>query len=194
MIIVGIDPGQSGGIAKLKQSGAVWVPSAIKMPETERDITDHLWSLYAESQNEGLEIIAFLEQVQVMPAIRRIKTPQGEVRQEVNPGITSTANFMKGYGFLRGCLLTIGITLEDIRPQAWQKMLGCLTRGNKNISKAKAQQLFPQMRITHANADCLLIAECGRRIRMGLSAGALFESQRPMPENNPAPRDSTAGV
>lgn len=175
MIILGIDPGQSGGIAKLKQEGARWYPSAIQMPGTEKDITDHLWIMQEESQKEGIEIIAFLEQVQVMPAIRRVKTPTGEVRQEVNAGIASTAKFMQGYGYLRGCLITIGIPLEDIRPQAWQKLLGCMTRGNKNVSKGKAQQLFPTMRITHAIADALLIAEAGRKIRMGLSAGALFQ-------------------
>lgn len=175
MIIVGIDPGQSGGIAKLKQDGERWIPSARSMPATEIGISDHLWSLYSESQDDGIELLCFLEQVQVMPAIRRIKTAGGEVRQEVNPGITSTANFMKGYGFIRGCLITIGIKVEDIRPQAWQKLLGCMTRGNKNVSKGKAQELFPQLKITHAIADALLIAECGRRIRRGLSGKPLFD-------------------
>jgi hypothetical protein len=176
MIILGIDPGVSGGIAKLKKQSELWVPSAIQMPGTERTISDHLWKLYAEAQKEEIEILAFLEHVQPMPIIKRTKTPAGDMREEVNPGLNQIGNFMKGYGFLRGCLITIGIPLEDIRPQAWQKMLGCMTKGNKNISKAKAQQTFPQLRITHAIADCLLIAECGRRIRMGLSAGALFEN------------------
>lgn len=176
MIIVGIDPGQSGGIATLREVRGSWIPFAISMPETERDVADYLWSVYQEAVNTETELIVFLEHVQPMPAIRRVKGPQGEIRQEVNAGIVSTAKFMQGYGYLRGCLITIGITLEDVRPQAWQKLIGCLTRGNKNISKAKAQQLFPQLRITHATADSLLIAEYGRRVRMGLSAGALFEA------------------
>lgn len=175
MIIVGIDPGQSGGISKLKLDGPRWIPSAIAMPQTERDIADHLWSIYAEAKDSEVELIVFLEHVQPMPAIRRIKTPSGEIRQEVNAGVVSTAKFMQGYGFIRGCVITIGMTLEDVRPQAWQKLLGCMTRGNKNISKSKAQQLFPNLRITHATADCLLIGEYGRRVRLGLSAGVLFE-------------------
>ncbi len=177
MIIVGIDPGMSGGIAKLKQSGDHWVPSAIAMPSTEQGIADHLWSLYQESVGPDIEMICFLEQVQVMPAIRRVKGPGGTVREEVNSGIVSTAKFMQGYGFLRGCLLTIGITVEDLRPQAWQKLLGCMTRGDKNVSKRKAQQLFPQLSITHKTADSLCIAEAGRQIRMGLAAGSLFQKQ-----------------
>ena len=47
----------------------------------------------------------------------------------------------------------------------WQKYLGCLTKGDKNVSKAKAQELFPDLKITHAIADSLLIAEYGRRVR-----------------------------
>ena len=176
MIVLGIDPGMSGGIARLKLEGSRWYPSAVSMPQTEKGIADYLWSMYQEAHTEEIEIIAFLEHVQVMPAIRRIKTDKGEERIEANPGIASTAKFMQGYGFLRGCLITIGIPIEDLRPQAWQKLLGCMTRGNKNVSKAKAQQLFPTMRITHSIADALLIAEAGRKIRMGLSAGALFES------------------
>lgn len=186
MIIVGIDPGQSGGIARLKQSGDRWLPSAISMPATEKDIADHLWTLYSEANNEGVEIIAFLEQVQVMPAIRRVKTPAGETREEVNAGIVSTAKFMQGYGYLRGCLITIGIPLEDVRPQAWQKLLGCMTRGDKNVSKRRAQQLFPQLIITHKTADSLCIAEAGRQIRLGLAAKPLFD-RRANPVDMPAP-------
>jgi hypothetical protein len=177
MIILGIDPGMSGGIAKLKQDGARWLPSARSMPSTEAGIADHLWTMQEEAQDEKIEIICFLEQVQVMPAIRRVKGPNGEKREEVNAGIVSTAKFMQGYGFLRGCLITIGIPVEDIRPQAWQKLLGCMTRGNKNVSKGKAQQLFPTLQITHKIADALLIAEAGRKIRMGLSAGSLFDKK-----------------
>jgi hypothetical protein len=177
MIILGIDPGMSGGIANLKQDGARWYPSAVPMPATESAIADRLWAMQEEAQKEGIEIICFLERVQVMPAIRRVKGPDGEKREEVNAGIVSTAKFMQGYGFLRGCLISIGIPVEDIRPQAWQKLLGCMTRGNKNISKGKAQQLFPTIQITHKIADALLIAEAGRKIRMGLSAGSLFESR-----------------
>ncbi len=177
MIILGIDPGMSGGIAKLKQDGARWYPSAIAMPATEDAIADRLWTMQEEAQKEEIEILCFLEHIQPMPIIKRSKGPTGETREEVNPGLNQIGNFMKHYGFLRGCLISIGIPVEDIRPQAWQKLLGCMTRGNKNVSKGKAQQLFPTIQVTHKIADALLIAEAGRKIRMGLSAGALFETR-----------------
>lgn len=176
VIILGIDPGMSGGLAQLKQDCGHWYPSAQPMPSSERAIADYLWSVYGESQKEQVNIVCFLEHIQPMPIIKRSKGPTGETREEVNPGLNQIGNFMKHYGFLRGCLISIGIPVEDIRPQAWQKLLGCMTRGNKNVSKSKAQQLFPTIQVTHKIADALLIAEAGRKICMGLSAGALFES------------------
>ncbi len=44
----------------------------------------------------------------------------------------------------------------------WQKEMGCLTKGDKNVTKRRAQELFPTLKITHAIADALLIAEYGR--------------------------------
>ena len=38
-LIIGIDPGKSGGLAFIPISGAVWT---VKMPETERDLLDCL--------------------------------------------------------------------------------------------------------------------------------------------------------
>jgi hypothetical protein len=38
-----------------------------------------------------------------------------------------------------------------------------MTKGDKNISKAKAQELFPDKKIIHATADALLIALYGTK-------------------------------
>jgi hypothetical protein len=38
-----------------------------------------------------------------------------------------------------------------------------LSKGDKNVTKRKAQELFPSLKITHATADALLIAEYLRR-------------------------------
>jgi hypothetical protein len=151
VIILGIDPGMSsGGIAALVESAGLWEASAIGMPDTERDISDHFWRLYMDGQ-EGDGIFAFIERVHAMP----------------KQGVSSTFKFGTNYGFLRGCLHTIGIPFEEVTPQCWQKFMRCMTGGDKNVSKAKAQQLFPDLKITHAIADALLIAEYGRRVRHG---------------------------
>ena len=80
-------------------------------------------------------------------------------------GVTSAFTFGKGYGFLCGILTALGVPWEQVTPQKWQKAMGCLSGGDKNKTKARAQQLFPNLKITHAVADALLIAEYCKRVR-----------------------------
>lgn len=60
-------------------------------------------------------------------------------------------------------LTAAGIPFDEVSPAVWQKYLGCLTGGDKNVTKAKAQQLFPHITVTHAIADAILIGEYLRR-------------------------------
>lgn len=135
---IGIDPGASGGIA--------WfygvVPYAAKMPETERDI----WAALANLRRDGASY-AFIELVRSSPQM----------------GVTSAFTFGRGLGALRMALIGNGIPFEEIAPGKWQRAMGCLSKGDKNVTKRKAQEIFPGLKITHATADALLIAEYGRR-------------------------------
>ncbi len=137
-IIIGIDPGMSGGIATVNiETG---ITGAIKMPETPRDIWDALggWVHFPAGY-----VRAAIEKVHSMP----------------KQGVTSSFTFGKGYGALLMALIAANIPFVDVTPQKWQKSLSCMTGGDKNVSKARAQQLFPTLKITHAVADALLIAE-----------------------------------
>ena len=78
-------------------------------------------------------------------------------------GNVSSFTFGERYGFLRGLMMGLRIRYEYVTPQKWQKALGCLTHGDKNVSKAAAQRLWPKLKWTHATADAALIAEYGRR-------------------------------
>ena len=138
MNFVGIDPGQSGGIACISEAGEVW---AFKMGETERDT----WMILCRNT---IMDFALIESVHSMP----------------KQGVASSFKFGRNYGFLRGCLIALAIPFDEVTPQKWQKAMGCLTHGDKNVSKAKAQQLFPQIKVNHAIADALLIAEYCRRV------------------------------
>lgn len=82
-------------------------------------------------------------------------------------GVTSAFTFGKGYGFLLGMLAASGLSYELVTPQVWERKLGCLSKGNKKITRAKAQQLYNgQTKVTHGNADALLIATyCSRKER-----------------------------
>ena len=135
--LIGIDPGFSGGIAVLKE-GQV---TAYKTPETETDIVDFF------RQFDPINTRALIEKVHGMPGM----------------GGVAMFSFGKIYGTTRTALIALKIPFDEVSPQTWMKALGCLTKGDKNITKAKAQQLFPNIKCTHAISDSLLILEFLRR-------------------------------
>jgi Holliday junction resolvasome RuvABC endonuclease subunit len=144
--IIGIDPGKNGAIAWISSEG----PKVEKMPETLAD----LWHLISHIVNDSAtiyrhtELKAYLEQVHSSPQM----------------GVKSAFTFGNGFGHLEMALTAANIPFERIRPQKWQATMGCMTRGDKNVTKQRAQELFPSMKITHATADAMLIAEYGKRI------------------------------
>jgi crossover junction endodeoxyribonuclease RuvC len=138
MTTIGIDPGKSGGIAWI-QDGKACVE---KMPDTLQD----LWELLRDIAAEG-RCKAYLEQIHSSPQM----------------GVVSSFTFGNGFGHLEMALTAAGIPFERVRPQVWQKAMGCMTKGDKNVSKRKAQELFPQIKVTHAIADALLIASYGAK-------------------------------
>lgn len=144
-MFVGIDPGKSGAIAVIDAEGCF--VAVVKLKETEQDI----WTWMVKELGIGYGKsghFAVLEKVGAMP------------RQ----GLSSTFKFGVSYGFCRGILTANRIRFEEVTPAKWQGALGCRTKGDKNITKAAAQRLFPTVKITHANADALLLAEYARRL------------------------------
>jgi Holliday junction resolvasome RuvABC endonuclease subunit len=141
MITLGIDPGTNGGIAWITDGK----PCAEKMPDTLQDLWELIISISLSADTGGTGIHAYLEQVYSSP----------------QQGVKSAFTFGNGFGHLEMALTAAGIPFTRVRPQIWQKELGCLTKGDKNITKQRAQELFPSIKVTHAIADALLIAKYG---------------------------------
>lgn len=142
--IIGIDPGANGAIAWITNGK----PCVEKMPDTLQD----LWELFGSITHSLMPVDeryfkAYIEQISSSPQM----------------GVVSAFSFGRGYGNLEMALTAAGIPFERVRPQVWQKALGCMTKGDKNVTKRKAQELFPSLKITHATADALLIAEYGTK-------------------------------
>jgi hypothetical protein len=149
---IGIDPGANGAIAWIDERGRACVE---KMPDTLVD----LWDLFCDiKQGQGR-----------FPSLRVDVSGDGfkayieQVASSPQMGVVSAFSFGRGYGNLEMALTAAGIPFERVRPQVWQKALGCMTKGDKNITKRKAQELFPEIKITHATADALLIAQYGTK-------------------------------
>ena len=145
MIAIGIDPGVSGGIAAIDHG----IARAVKMPATERDILEALNLLLTASLIGETRVYAVLEKAQPMP----------------KQGVVSVFTYGRGYGALLMALTVAGVPFDEVTSPVWQQAMGCRSRGDKNVTKRRAQQLFPGITITHAIADALLIAEFCRRTR-----------------------------
>jgi len=143
-ITIGIDPGANGAIAWIDERGKSCVE---KMPDTLQDLWELVVSISLNAGTGGLGVRAYLEAVSSSPQM----------------GVVSAFSFGRGYGNLEMALTAAGIPFERVRPQVWQKAMGCMTKGDKNISKQKAQELFPDKKVIHATADALLIALYGTK-------------------------------
>lgn len=144
MNYVGIDPGQKGGIAVLDDRGR---PTVFQLDKaTDAEIVRFLRSALPDA-------VCVIERVSASPQM----------------GVTSAFTFGKGFGILQGAIAGAGVPYALETPNKWQTALRCKTGGDKNVSKAAAQRLFPTLKITHAIADALLIATYCK-----LNAASLF--------------------
>lgn len=149
-VYLGIDPGASGGLACIALDNVEAVP----MPESDRDLWDWFrWFM------PGMKPFALVEKV------------GGYIGGNPVPG-SAMFNFGTNYGKLLMALTAAGIPFETVTPQRWQKGLSIPPRKKgegktawKNRLKVVAQRLFPDVKVTLATADALLIAEHCRRSR-----------------------------
>lgn len=139
LLSIGVDPGKSGAVAFISDAG-VW---AVRNKETLHDIS----AAIREAVSSHDRAFAVLEKVHAMP----------------KQGVSSTFKFGQSFGQLEGILSTLGVPFELVTPRKWQQSLSCLSGGDKNVTKARAQQLFPDIKIIHATADAYLLAEYSRR-------------------------------
>ena len=137
MFYLGIDPGKKGGACLLDDNGDI----VSKLAFTNK--TDHDISEWIQEQTKDRKVIAYIERVGSMP----------------KQGVATTFVFGRGYGMLIGLLTGLKVSFDYVSPGVWQRRLACLTGGDKNITKAKAQRMYPnEKKITHATADAILIA------------------------------------
>ena len=139
MIYIGIDPGKSGSIAFVCEESAWTIPTS----STDRDLIDAI----VDADCEDKIAFALIEQVSSSPQM----------------GVVSAFTFGRSYGSLEMLLSACNVPFERITPAKWQDAMKCRTGGDKNISKRRAQELFPTIKVTHKNADALLLAEHCRR-------------------------------
>jgi hypothetical protein len=150
--IIAIDSGASGGIAWRDNLGGVF---ARPMPDTPGAVLSTLRNIIAGNASAPLSV-----------SLEKVGGYTGGTGQ---PG-SAMFKFGMGYGFLQGALMAMGVRIELVTPQAWQKALGLGTRDKtqskadwKRKLRAEAERLFPGANVTLKTADALLILEYATR-------------------------------
>lgn len=151
MLYVGVDPGVTGGIAALWADGRVLCVR--RMPDTVHDLVEALRDISDQAIGAGATCHAVLERVNA-----------GVFARGRRMGVVSAFTFGRGVGRIEASLAAAAMSYDEVMPAKWQQYMGCLSKGDKNVTKRRAQQLFPKQKVTHAIADALLIAEFCRRI------------------------------
>lgn len=155
VVLVGIDPGKSGGIA-VNRDGVI--VAVMKMPQTPHDLNEELSMVVHVYQNP----VFFVEKVHSMPG----------------QGVASSFSFGRQLGLIEGVIASTAAPMHFVTPQVWQKAMSCQTGGDKNITKAAAQRLWPGIQWTHAIADAALLSEYGRLKCAGLLSSPATRTPR----------------
>jgi Holliday junction resolvasome RuvABC endonuclease subunit len=148
MIIVGIDPGNNGGIALLHGDRLIY---ADHLPVVGKTLSGHLLNNWFADIEPDTPAMVVVEQVHAMP------------RQ----GVSSTFAFGKAVGIIEGVIAARGLPVTYVTPQRWKKAMG--VTADKNSSRQLAINLWPTeadlfRRVKDADrAEAALIAEYYRR-------------------------------
>jgi Holliday junction resolvasome RuvABC endonuclease subunit len=160
MYIVGIDPGLSGAIGVIDDSGKfVFVVDApvveVAKPKGKSRQYSPLMMCTAlrETLKGGDGVHAFIEEQQAMPG----------------QGVKSMFTIGLGFGLWLGAMAALGIPHTRVRPATWKKALWL--GKDKSISILRAQQIFPtapiQLKKHDGRAEALLLAWYGLRMAHG---------------------------
>lgn len=158
MIFAGIDPGLSGAIAFLDETGEPAFGGVYDTP------------VLAVARSAGGQR-RVLDQPAMVALLRTVPADElAVVLEQVGPmpgqGVTSMFRFGEGFGVWQGILSALQVRHVLVRPQTWQKAMlaGVVCSGGASIIVARRR--WPRVDLhrvkDHGRADALLLAEYGR--------------------------------
>lgn len=163
-VIIGIDPGLSGGIA-------VITPEAYTVHDI--PVLDIKKGKSVKHRYNAVEIARMFRSVMQGSAAKdwRIQVWLEDVHAMPKQGVTSMFSMGRGLGIYEGIISALGLPLNYISPITWKKKVMCGQGKEKDAAVYKAQQLFPQAvlstprgRLLDGRAESLLIAYYGKNI------------------------------
>ena len=148
MIVIGIDPGKSGGIAIHEHS----ITKAIKCPKTVIEMSSVINSCTTSGWVDNHKVVAYIENVWAFPTDAR----------------SAAFKFGVNYGLWHGLLASHKIETHTVVPRVWMKhweeQLGIEFPKDKQERKRNLKGIAQQQtdkKVTLYNADAILIALYG---------------------------------
>lgn len=162
-IIVGVDPGTSGGMAWIDSAGDVQTCIMGKR----REFIVYAW----EKHVKGWKITVYMEKVAGYYPKPKVPVPGEKPEYNLQASSFAMFNFGKSAGICLGICEAFNIVPIEVVPRVWQSALFVKKWGTrsqwKNELKAIAQRRFPDVSVTLANADALLILSYGMLMTKG---------------------------
>ena len=123
MFVIGVDPGQAGGIAVVKAYGQLGkIVKAFRMPVLHVRKKKMIDAVAILQELEDVKIdIAIIEQVHAMP------------RQ----GVSSSFQFGRSYGAVEAVIQQVAERVEYVTPATWKKAMGLTTDKQASLDMAK---------------------------------------------------------
>jgi hypothetical protein len=154
MILFAVDPGVSGGYAWSylpTQSPPSEPAQTLTFPDQPADIYVAKW----DGEHEASRRLADLS------LLYHIEILMEEVHSSPQGGPKSNFTFGVNKGCWMGIFASLQLPYRTVQPQQWQRGIPGLTgkRDNerKNALKAEAQRRYPNLKVTLATADALLL-------------------------------------
>lgn len=145
-MILGVDPGLSGGVALVSRTGSL--VSAEAMPVLRNAVSTidvQALSRFLRAA-DGAEVVGIVERAQAMP------------RQ----GVSSAFNYGLTFGSILTALAAEGIGYELVSPAKWKRDLGL--SADKRESVDRVRQIYPTFPVKRSQdgiAEAILIARWG---------------------------------
>jgi len=143
-LIVGIDPGKSGGIAVVSESTIKASKTPLDTIQMSMLVKSAVNSAYIDNQ----KLTVYIENVHAFPT----------------DGRSSAFKFGMNYGMWLGILASNNLTPIKVSPFKWMQEFAPLPKQKKErkrMLKQIAQEMFPSIKVTLNTADAILIAVYG---------------------------------
>lgn len=171
MIVIGIDPGLTGAIAKIGHRGEFLMMGDMPVMQRGGDqakvmnqvnqpaLADMLREM--EMTHDRNEIMVVIEKVQSMPAV--VRTPGRGEGFKIAQGGASIFSFGHTAGCIETVVAVLGFRMELVRPSEWKKEMKL--KSDKEQVRAEAIRAFPTAPLSrlkdHNRAEALMLARYG---------------------------------